>query len=63
MSTVPEVIAARHAGMRVLAVSIVTDQCLPDALEEARIEDILRVADRAQPHLIALFRGVMAELT
>ena len=63
MSTVPEVIAARHAGMRVLAVSIVTDQCLPDALEEARIEDILRVADHAQPHLIALFRGVMAELT
>jgi purine-nucleoside phosphorylase len=63
MSTVPEVITARHAGMRVLAVSIVTDQCLPDALEEARIEDILDVADRAQPHLIALLRGVVAELS
>jgi purine-nucleoside phosphorylase len=63
MSTVPEVITARHAGMRVLAVSIVTDECLPDALEEARIEDILRVADHAQPHLITLFRGVMAELS
>ena len=63
MSTVPEVLAARHAGMRVLAVSIVTDQCLPDALEEARIEDILGVADRAQPHLITLLRGVVAELS
>ncbi len=63
MSTVPEVIAARHAGLKVLAVSIVTDQCLPDELDEARMEDILRVADRAQPHLIALLRGVMAELT
>lgn len=62
MSTVPEVVAARHAGLRVLAVSIVTDECLPDALDVAHIEDILRVAAQAQPHLITLLRGVMAEL-
>lgn len=62
MSTVPEVIAARHAGLRVLAVSIITDQCLPDALEEARIEDILETAARAQPSLTALMRGVVARL-
>lgn len=62
MSTVPEVIAARHAGLRVLAVSIITDQCLPDALEEARIEDILATAARAQPSLTALMRGVVARL-
>jgi purine-nucleoside phosphorylase len=63
MSTVPEVIAARHAGMRVLALSIITDLCLPDALEEARIEDILAVAGRAEPHLTAVVRGVLARLS
>jgi purine-nucleoside phosphorylase len=62
MSTVPEVIAARHAGMRVLALSIVTDQCLPDALEEARIEDILAVAARAEPSLTSVVRGVLSRL-
>ena len=62
MSTVPEVITARHAGMRVLAMSIVTDMCLPDALEEASIEAILAVAGRAEPDLTAVVRGVMARL-
>lgn len=62
MSTVPEVITARHAGMRVLAISIVTDQCLPDALEEARIEDILQAAEQAQPKLIRVLRGVLDRL-
>ena len=38
MSTVPEVIVAVHAGMRVLGLSIITDMCLPDALEPANID-------------------------
>jgi purine-nucleoside phosphorylase len=62
MSTVPEVITARHCGMRVLAVSIVTDQCLPDALEPADIDDIIRTANRAQPHLTRLVRDLLARL-
>jgi purine-nucleoside phosphorylase len=62
MSTVPEVIVARQAGMRVLGVSIITDQCLPDALEEASLERILAVAAEAEPKLTALVRGVVERL-
>lgn len=60
MSTVPEVIVAVHAGMRVLGLSIVTDMCLPDALHPARVEDILAVAHAAEPKLRELVLGVLA---
>lgn len=46
MSTVPECIAAVHAGMQVLAFSVVTDMCLPDALEPADIAKIVAVAGK-----------------
>ena len=62
MSTVPEVLVAIHAGMRVLGVSIITDLCLPDALEPATVERIIAVAKRAEPNLTALVRGVMERL-
>ena len=44
MSTVPEVLVAVHAGLKVLGFSIITDRCLPDALKPAKLEDILAVA-------------------
>ncbi|HUE76308.1 MAG TPA: purine-nucleoside phosphorylase [Longimicrobiales bacterium] len=59
MSTVPEVIAARHAGMRVLGVSVLTDRCLPDALEPMTLESIIAVADAASPALTALVSRVV----
>jgi purine-nucleoside phosphorylase len=62
MSTVPEVIAAVHAGMRVLGVSIITDQCLPDALEPATVERIIAVARGAEPQLSILIRGVLERM-
>ena len=62
MSTVPEVIVAVHGGMRVLGLSIVTDQCLPDALEPATLDRILAVANGAEPKLTAIVRGVLARL-
>ena len=62
MSTVPEVIVAVHAGMRVLGFSIVTDLCLPDALEPATVERIIGMANRAQPSLTRLVRGVLERL-
>ena len=62
MSTVPEVIVAIHGGMRVLGISIITDQCLPDALEPASVEKIIAVAGRAEPDLTALVSGVLERL-
>lgn len=62
MSTVPEVIVAKHAGMRVLGVSIITDMCIPETLEPASLEKILAVAGRAEPNLTALVTGVVERL-
>jgi purine-nucleoside phosphorylase len=62
MSTVPEVIVAVHGGMRVLGISIITDRCLPDALEPATVEQIIAVANGAEPKLTALVRGVLERL-
>lgn len=59
MSTVPEVIVAVHGGMRVLGLSIITDRCLPDALQPATVEQIIAVANRAEPQLTTLVRGVL----
>jgi len=60
MSTVPEVIVAVHAGMRVLGLSIITDRCLPDALKPADIDEILGTAARAEPNLRKIVLGVLA---
>jgi purine-nucleoside phosphorylase len=62
MSTVPEVIVAVHGGMRVLGLSIITDRCLPDALEPASVEQIIAVATAAEPKLTAVVRGVVERL-
>jgi purine-nucleoside phosphorylase len=62
MSTVPEVLVAIHGGMRVLGLSIVTDMCLPDALEPATVEKIIAVANRAEPALTTVVRGVLERL-
>jgi purine-nucleoside phosphorylase len=62
MSTVPEVIVAVHAGLRVLGLSVITDLCLPDALEPARIEDIIAIANGAEPKLAAIVQGVLKGL-
>ncbi|HEY8505989.1 MAG TPA: purine-nucleoside phosphorylase, partial [Gemmataceae bacterium] len=56
MSTVPEVIVAVHAGLRVLGVSVVTDMCLPDALKPVSVAEIIATANAAEPKLAALVR-------
>lgn len=62
MSTVPEVIAARHAGMRVLALAVITDLCLPDALEEIDVEQIMQIAAEARPPLATLITGFLGRM-
>ncbi len=62
MSTVPEVIVARHMGLRCLALSVVTDECFPDALEPVSIADVLAAAAEAEPRLTQLVGDVVASL-
>jgi purine-nucleoside phosphorylase len=62
MSTVPEVIVAIHAGMRVLGMSIITDECFPDSLQPANVSEIIAVASEAEPRLTAVMKGVVARL-
>ncbi len=59
MSTVPEVIVAVHAGLRVLGLSIITDMCLPDMLKPVDIDHILAIARDAQPRLTRLVMGAL----
>ncbi len=62
MSTVPEVIAAVHMGMDVMGLSVVTDECFPDALEPVNIEKILEAAGMAEPKMTQIITGVLERL-
>jgi len=59
MSTIPEVLVAVHAGIKVLGFSIVTDMCLPDALQPVQIEEIIAVANEAEPKLQTIVKKVL----
>jgi purine-nucleoside phosphorylase len=62
MSTVPETIAAVHGGMQVLAFSILTDECFPDALRAVTAEEIIAAAEEAAPKLERIVSGVLPHL-
>ena len=59
MSTVPEVITAVHSNLEVLAFSVITDMCLPDALEVATLEKILAIASKADEKLSDLVYNIV----
>ena len=63
MSTVPEVIAAVHMSMRVLGVSIITDACLPDALQAVDVAHIIATAAAAEPDLTRLVSAVLERMS
>jgi len=62
MSTVPEVIVANHMGMKVAAVSVITDSCDPDNLAAVDIDDILANAAIAEKDLIVLFKELIKQI-
>jgi len=62
MSTVPEVIVARHMDMEVFGISIITDECFPDALEPASVPDIIKTANRAQPFMTLIMKRLIERL-
>ncbi|MCX6639646.1 MAG: purine-nucleoside phosphorylase [bacterium] len=62
MSTVPEVIVANHCGIKVLGISVITDECFPDALKPAKIEEIIETASIAEPKLTYIMKTVIDRL-
>ncbi len=62
MSTVPEVIAAVHMGMKVLGISVITDECFPDSLEPVSLDDLLNSAAMAKPQLTRIVVGMLERL-
>lgn len=59
MSTVPEVIVARHQGMNVFGISIITDLGGPDIAFSVSHEEVLHAADKAMPNVITIVKGVV----
>mgnify|MGYP005848056679 CR=1 FL=1 len=62
MSTVPEVIVANHMSLPCAAVSVITDECDPQHLKPVAIEEIIKVASKAEDKLIVLFENLIKEL-
>jgi purine-nucleoside phosphorylase len=62
MSTAPEVVVARHMGMRVLGLSLITNTATGAQGEEVQHEAVLAVADSARPRFAALVLGLLPQL-
>lgn len=62
MSTVPEVIVANHMGMKVAAISVITDECDPDNLQPINIAEIIEVAGKAEQKMSIILKDVIASL-
>jgi len=62
MSTVPEVITARHMGIPVFAMSIITDLGVPGKIVEVTHEDVQRVAEEAEPKMTLIMRELIASI-
>jgi len=62
MSTIPENIVANHMGMKVLGFSIITDECFPDSLKKANVEEIIAAAMEAEPKMTLLMKKVIDKL-
>ena len=59
MSTIPEVIVANHTGLPVFSISVITDECFPETLKEASIEEIIAVAKKAEPDMTSILKELI----
>ncbi|MGB5289517.1 MAG: purine-nucleoside phosphorylase [Ignavibacteriaceae bacterium] len=62
MSTIPENIVANHMGMKVLGISIITDECFPDALKPVNVEEIIATAMQAEPKMTLIMKELIKRL-
>jgi purine-nucleoside phosphorylase len=62
MSTVPENIVANHMGMKVFGISVITDECFPDALQPLSVEEVIRVASETEPKLTRLMKRLVEKI-
>jgi len=62
MSTVPEDIVAVHMGMKVLGISIITDECFPEALKPVTLREVIAVAKKAEPKMTAVMKEVVRRI-
>lgn len=62
MSTVPEVIVANHGGIKVLAISAITDRAIPDGLKPLTAEEVLKVANQTGIQIAKIFESVIGAL-
>ena len=62
MSTVPEDIVAVHSGMRVFGLSVITDECFPDALEPVNVAEIIKTANKAEPKLTMIMKKLVEKI-
>jgi len=62
MSTIPENIVANHMGMKVLGISIITDECFPESLKPVNVEEIIATAMKAEPKMTLIMKEVIMRL-
>jgi purine-nucleoside phosphorylase len=62
MSTVPEVIVANHAGMKVFGMSIITDLGVPGKIVEVTHEEVQEIGNKAQPLMTQIMKELVAEI-
>ncbi len=62
MSTVPEVIVANHLKLPVIAVSVLTDECDPDDLQPVNVQEIIQMAEKAEPEMVELFKSLIKDV-
>lgn len=59
MSTIPEVIAANHCGLRVFAISVITDEAFPAIRHKITINEIIKIAQETEPLMGKILRELV----